>query len=172
MDRIRESTELIYIHFWNKYDEVICEDNITDKYQKIFGIVLNTADNSHIQDNYKKELANLFSLYFYIIDNVDTVYKNRCEYSNEILSILSIYSLVCKELDYLLRLQLNLDIELVMQINQDMLNSMCIINNLKDNEISKLLGDGEGDGDDIHSSHINSAKERLFKLYLKLISII
>ena len=89
-----------------------------------------------------------------------------------ILSILSIYSLVCKELDYLLRLQLNLDIELVMQINQDMLNSMCIINNLKDNEISKLLGDGEGDGDDIHSSHINSAKERLFKLYLKLISII
>ena len=190
MDKIRESTESIYIHFWNKYDKLIDEKKATDKYQHIFRMVLDGADNSNLIKD-KNELVQLFSLYFYIIDNVDMVYKNRCESSDEILSILSIYSLVCKELDYLFRLQLNLDNVLVTQINHEMINSMCIINNLKDKDISKLLGDSDDSEDtcisndsedtcisndseahDVHSSHINSAKERLFKLYLKLISII
>jgi len=179
MDKIRESTESIYIHFWNKYDKLIDEKKATDKYQTIFRMVLDSTDNSNPTKD-KKELAQLFSLYFYIIDNVDIVYKNSCESSDEILSILSIYSLVCKELDYLFRLQLNLDNILVMQINQDMINSMCIINNLKDNEISKLLCEdsedtcisNDSEATYVHSNHINSAKERLFKLYLKLISII
>lgn len=181
MDKIRDSTESIYIHFWNMYDKLIDEKKATDKYQHIFRMVLDSTDNRNIT-KYKNELAQLFSLYFYIIDNVDMVYKNRCESSDEILSILSIYSLVCKELDYLFRIQLNLDNVLVMQINNEMINSMCIINNLKDEDISKLLGDSDDSEEtcisnnseekDVHSNHIINAKERLFKLYLKLNSII
>ena len=115
MDKIRESTESIYIHIWNTYDKLIDEKKSTDKYQTIFRMVFDDTDNSNTTKD-KNELAQLFSLYFYIIDNVDMVYKNRCESSDEILSILSIYSLVCKELDYLFRIQLNLDNVLVMQI--------------------------------------------------------
>ena len=87
------------------------------------------------------------------------------------------YSLICKEFDYFFRLHLNLDDVFVMEINQEIINSICIVNNLKDEEISKLLCDDVAETNDIdnkyiHYNHIISAKQRLFKLYLKLISII
>ena len=182
MDKIREETQTIYIHFWDKYDTFINEltydkttyDKTTYKYQHAFLEELDTEKNTKTNTKY---LANLFSLYFYIIDYVGVIYNNTCESSDEILSILSIYSLICKEFDYFFRLHLNLDDILVMEINREMINSMCIINNLNDTDISNILGEVEGECEALsttysHSNHIINAKQRLFKLYLKLLSII
>tara|TARA_B110001469_G_C9622843_1_gene310618 strand:- start:790 stop:1356 length:567 start_codon:yes stop_codon:yes gene_type:complete len=188
MNKIREETKDIYITFWNRYDSYISKllcHTISDEYQNVFLEELNntktsTKTSTKIPNSIPTNtycLANLFSLYFYIIDYVDIIYNNNCKSSDEVLSILSMYSLICKEFDYFFRLHLNLDDIFVMEINQEIINSMCIVNNLKDEEISKLLCDDVNETNDIdnkyiHYNHIINAKQRLFKLYLKLLSII